>query len=94
MTCERVISGGQLRDLHRGAEQRARCADSGLSPRWVVTPIADLRRYEHIGSDVPSADNRIRAKGQVTIAAIHAASLTAAPMAEPVLSSVLRIVTP
>jgi hypothetical protein len=48
----------------------------------------------HSFRDVPSADNRTRAKGQVTIAAIHAASLTAAPMAEPVLSAVLRIVTP
>jgi hypothetical protein len=33
-------------------------------------------------------------QGQVTIAAIHLANLTAAPVAEPVLSPVLRIVTP
>jgi hypothetical protein len=47
----------QKGDDRRNAPQRARCADSGLSPRWVVTPIADLRRYDHIGSDGPTADS-------------------------------------
>jgi hypothetical protein len=56
--------------------------------------LSDLLDPDQRVRGVPSADNRIRAKGQVTIAAIHAASLTAAPMAEPVLSAVLRIVTP